>query len=388
MAGDRRFRRRVRARQRRPDAARPSQAPSLRGVHGVPVHGVSGVPVHGVPGEPCPALELMSSAESEGSRDVPGRRRGGGNGRAHYLKCLMQPDILAGPRYQADPPPSCLLDAMVERPRGKVKQAAYWSRVLRELPGTEMQKADRWLTRAWKHPRPEGWARPRSRSERASPPPARAERAAPTQARPSRRAEPRCQLRPTAVPEPAPAPAPAFPAASPASCLESWLSPESAGLLPGPAAGAEELLLVSKPRHEPPLDVASAWTVDCQFLWAEMDEKLEGHLGLHPAALAAVAPRLGPVLSCVLDMVAAQGTPAAAGCLQFECEDGRRASVAVLCLVADLLAALGRPAQVVHLGLEYDSHQESCPECSGRVPKDTAEVVSRLWRDLPLDPQD
>lgn len=304
----------------------------------------------------------------------------------------MQPDTLADPCYQADPPPSCLLEAMARRPMARRRLGAYWSRVLRELPGTEMQKAQSWLMHVRKLPSGQkfpsgcrkGWTKRRSRSKRAATPPTRAERAAPTQARPSSRAGPSC-LHPTAV---AQAPVPAVPAAGPASRLESLEPPpslESAGLPPGPAAGADALLLVSKPRHEPPLDVESAWTVDCQFLWVEMDKEVEDHLGLHPAALAAVAPRLGPVLSAVLDAVAAQGTPAAAGCLQFECEDGRRASVAVLCLVADLLAALGHAAQVMHLGLEYDSHQEWCPACSGRVPKDTAEVVLRLWRDLPLD---
>jgi len=136
MAGDRRFRQ-ARARPQRPGAgaARLSWAPSRREV--------PGVPVHGVPGESCPLpSEPMSSAESEGSRGVPGRRCRGGGGRAHQLKYLMQPDTLAAPRYQADPPPSCLLEAMAGRPQGRVKCGAYWSRVLRELPGTEFQKAD------------------------------------------------------------------------------------------------------------------------------------------------------------------------------------------------------------------------------------------------------
>ena len=308
----------------------------------------------------------------------------------------MRPVILASPGYQADPPPDCLTEAAARRPKGRVKGRAYWSLVLRGLSSAELQLAEGWLMRARSRAAAEASDRPRSRSRRPEPRPAgRAERAAPPQGRPSQaeRAAPP-QVRPSqAKPsrlEPTETPVARKPEAkrSPKSRAKPPLAPEVAlppGPLTLPAAGTN-LLLVSKARLDAGMDVECAWTVDCQCVWEEMDEELAGHIGLHPAALTKVARRLGPVLSgAVMEAVAAQGTPAAPGCLQFECEDGRRASVAVACLVAHLLAALGHPFQVMHLGLEYDSHQESCPACSGLVPEDAAEAVLGLWRDLPLD---
>lgn len=301
-------------------------------------------------------------------------------GKAHALQQWMRPGILEGP-CRADPPPDCLLRAMAGKPpsrSGRSVARIYWNAVLQGLQRAEEEAVHRWLSRAQSLTSAEDWDKSRSRS-----PSGRAERAVtleaavdplPTGLKPAQKAHPKTKVKP-----------------QPLESLESaaTLGPEGA-LPPGPsppcpAAGAH-LLVVSKSRQDAGMDVERAWTVDCQFLWVNMDEELEGHLGLHPATLAEVACRLGPVLPVVREAVEARGVAAAApGCLQFECEDGRRASVAVACLVVSLLVGLGHPVQILHLELEYDTHKDSCPVCSGLVQEEAAEAVLRLWRDLPLD---
>ena len=339
----------------------------------------------------------------------------------------MRPVVLARPVYQADPPPACLTDAMEGVPQVKTERRQYWSSVLRGLRPWDQDQARIWLARTrvaagYQGPGTRALTRPRSRSRGPEPGPAGAERGVPRAAVPSRverdsrvnrpsRASP--ASRPSrashleSLPEPVrgplpPGPLPHRPAAGCPESMES-LEPARAPVPPGPlphrpAAGSPEsmesteslelggapvLLLNSKPRHEAGFDVERSWTVDCQFLWIDAEEGMEEHLGLHPLALLLVAPRLGPILAGVRDAVADLESEAPLGCLNFECDDGRTASVAAACLVAHLLLALGRPHRVEHLGLEYDSHQQTCPACCGPVPVEAAETVLRLWQALP-----
>lgn len=342
----------------------------------------------------------------------------------------MRPAVLARPSYLADPPPACLTDAMEGAPRCRTQRRSYWSLVLRGLRPWDQDQARIWLARvlgAARHQGPGTQAptRPRSRSRGPEPGPTGAERGAPSAAGPSRVEHDSLVSRPSRagpvgrpsrashlepLPEPGRRPLPPgpLPHRQAAGCLESVesLEPVRAPVPPGPVphrpaagclesteslvstaslepVGAPVLLLISKPRHEAGFDVERAWTVDCQFLWIDAEEGMEEHLGLHPLALLLVAPRLGPILAGVRDAVADLESEAPLGCLNFECDDGRTASVAAACLVAHLLLALGRPHRVEHLGLEYDSHQQMCPACCGPVPAEAAETVLRLWRALP-----
>ena len=342
------------------------------GVHGV--HGVRG----GASGPP-PA-----------SRPVWAR------GRSNVLEFVMRPAMLAGPIYLADPPPACLTDAMVGLPRGRGEKRSYWSHVLRDLPPGEEDQVDEWLTRVRRASGPPGpgsqaSTRPRSRSRGPEPGPAGgAERGAPSDARPSRVGRPSRVSRPSRAshlesmeslePVRAPVPPGPLPRRPVGGHLESTESLEPAG-----AEGAPILLLISRPRDAPEMDVERAWSVDCQFLWTDVDEEMEEHLGLHPSALEMVAPRLGSLLPVVLDALESLESAAPLGCLQLVCDDGRTASVAATCLVDHLLTTLGRPHHVQHLGLEYDSHQQTCLTCCGLVPEDAAETVLELWRALPLE---
>ena len=315
----------------------------VRGVHGVHA-GVRGV--HGG------RREKPASARKRPTSHLIGC------GRSKALALLLKPAFLGSRLGQADPPPPCLLQAMeCQSLRSPVARRAYWGFVLRGLSLEDDVLVDDWLQRVRGHA-VEAAARQRSRSRE----PVRRRRG------------------PSAVRfhESVESPGPAQPQRPSAARFRTQESVESLE----PEASAS-LLLISKPRDEEGMDVDNAWYVECQPLWEEMDEVVEGHLGCHPAALAEVAHcgAMKPVLEVVRQVLAGMGTQSV-DCLEFQCDDGRRASVAVACLVSGLLKALGHEHQVVHLGLVRDEHQASCPACCSLVPENATDAVLSLWESL------
>lgn len=337
----------------------------VRGVRGVQ-GGVCGVrggrretcPQQGVPtaGQPARARSQGQPPRARATSQGQIPRALMGRGRSQALEHLMKPAFLRSPLGQADPPPPCLLRALecqsVDSP---VTRRAYWGFVLRGLSPEDNQLVDAWLFRVKGH-EVEAVARQRSRSREPLPGPP---------GQPRRPSAVRFQESVESLERPRRPSAARF-----QKSVES-LEPSAS------------LLLVSKPRDEEGMDVDNTWYVECQPLWVEMDEVVEGHLGCHPAALAEVARggALKPVLEVVQQALAGTGTPSM-GCLEFECDDGRGASVAVACLVSGLLRALGHAHQVMHLGLVHDDHQVSCAACRSLVPEDAAEAVLSLWESL------